>query len=105
MIAIMEGGIEKYKGRPLADSTSFKFWSELPQPSYFYASNTKNKKNGQNVRKITIVQQIKTRRFNLMGQEIIISNEGYNTPGFLLEQTGTVKKTKITGMHHLIQVD
>jgi rhodanese-related sulfurtransferase len=99
-VAIIANGLMNYKGL-LADSTNFKPWSELPQPSYTNSSNTIFFRSHQAI--IVRTPDITQQKFNLMGQRIKPSIVDPNTPIFILERIGDTGNKRIIGLHHLIQ--
>lgn len=108
MIATMKDGINAYNGT-LADSSNFKPWSSLPSPSYTGISSVNRivpYTRSTPARSTTIDQSRKPEKlqsYNLRGQKLPSTIADPNAPVFVLEKIGDTRRTRVTGIQHLIQ--
>lgn len=99
-VGSMTGGINSYKGT-LADSTEFKPLSKLPEASYFGTLTTVSRNHPRF--SITIPSDAKRQQFTLQGRIIRQVGRERNPPVYILERIGDETKSKINGLHRLVQ--
>jgi rhodanese-related sulfurtransferase len=93
-VAVLDGGTQDYKGI-LVDSTNFRPWSDLPQPSYEFSLNIIRKRSQKPY--YTMIPNTRKQQFNLVGQRItpfLIDPDAFV---FIIERQGYTGRKKIIG--------